>query len=203
MKKLAPDAIKKPGQLLVLSGPSGSGKSSLVERIRATACVPIELSVSATSRAPRSNEQNGVHYHFLTVEEFARRRDQGDFLECAEVHGNWYGTLRTTVEAGLAHGRWMLLEIDVQGYRAVKKFMPTAHGFFLRAPSLEHYEKRLRDRGTETESSIQRRLADAREQLNCALEYDFQIVNESLEQAARTFGLLLAGLAAQGVCHHA
>jgi guanylate kinase len=184
--------------LLVLSGPSGSGKSSLIARALEVSQAPVELSISATSRPPRPNERDGVHYRFLSRDEFERRRAAGEFLESAEVHGNLYGTPRAPVDAARQGGRIVVLEIDVHGARQVRIACPEARSCFLRAPSLEHYEARLRGRGTETAEAIARRLADAREQLHAAAEYDFQIVNENLDQAVRTFVCLLDGLARQG-----
>ena len=191
-----PNAPAAPrGLLLGLSGPSGSGKSSLVQGLLADRSFPIEMSVSVTSRAPRPQEVEGVHYRFVDQEHFESARTRGEFLESANVHGNWYGTPRLPVEAALAASRWVLLEIDVKGFRQIKAAMPEAQSFFLRAPSLENYEERLRARGTESEEAIRRRIDDARDQLKHAAEYDFQIVNETLEQALRTFRTLLRGLA--------
>lgn len=185
------------GLLLVVSGPSGSGKSTLVQRLMRQAEFPLTFSISATSRGPRVGETNGVEYQFLDRESFEKLRREGHFLEHAEVHGNFYGTPREPVEAHLAAGRWVLLEIDVLGHAQVKRAMPEAISFFIRTPSIEEYEARLRGRGTETEEAIRVRVADVREQLLAATTYDFQIVNESVEQAERTLRTLLVGLAAQ------
>src|SRR5687767_7450301 len=108
---------KTEGKLAIISGPSGAGKSTVVKQLLATCPLPLELSVSATTRDPRPGEQAGIDYHFLTREEFARRRAAGEFLECKEVfgRGDWYGTLHNVVTAGLAAGKWVILEIDVEG----------------------------------------------------------------------------------------
>lgn len=195
-------AARERGLLLIVSGPSGSGKSTLVRELLRDGEFPITFSISATSRPPRPGETDGVHYHFLAREEFERRVAQGAFLEHAVVHGNLYGTPRAPVEAALDQGRWVLLEIDVQGYRQVKAAMPEAIGFFVRAPAREGYEERLRGRGTESAESIARRLADADRELAHAAEYDFQIVNESVPQAVRALRVLLWGLESQkGLAH--
>ena len=185
------------GLLLVLSGPSGSGKTSVLRAALAASGLPIELSVSAATRAPRPGETDGVEYRFLDRPHFDALRNAGGFLESAEVHGNLYGTPAAPVEAVRAAGRWAMLEIDVQGCRQVKAACPDAVGIFLRPPSLDELAARLRRRGTETEDRIARRLADARQELAAAPDYDHQIVNENLAQAVRTFRTLLRGIAAE------
>lgn len=187
------------GKLIVVSGPSGSGKSTLVRELLSAGDFPIEFSVSATSRTPRAGEIDGKHYRFLRRDQFLEMVGRGEFLEHAEVFGNLYGTPRRPVEKALAEGRWVLLEIDVQGHRQVKNAMPEAVSFFVRTPSLEGYEERLRSRGTETEEAIARRLADVRVELAAAPEYDYQIVNETVPQAVRTLRTLLRGLEVQDV----
>src|SRR4051812_16875347 len=114
------------GKVIVISGPSGSGKTTLVERLFQRGCGPLLHSVSATTRAPRPGERDGVNYHFLTLEEFTSRRERGDFLECHEVYarGHWYGTLRQEVTPGLEAGKWVVLEIDVQGMLSVLREYP-------------------------------------------------------------------------------
>lgn len=190
-------ALDRPGLLLVVSGPSGGGKSTLVRELVQGGEFPIDYSVSATSRAPRPGEVEGRDYFFLSRDSFAARAAAGEFLEHAEVHGNLYGTPKAAVRAGLANGRWILLEIDVAGQRQVKQVLPEAVSFFIRAPSLEDLEARLRRRRTEDEAAIARRLADARAELAAAATFDFQIVNETVPQAVRTFRTLLKGLVAE------
>lgn len=172
-------------QFVVLSGPSGSGKTTIVERLLAECPVPLIKSVSATTRPPRKHEVNGRDYYFLTPAEFAARRGRGEFLECAEVHGtgNWYGTLQSEIQRAHALGGWALLEIDVQGARQIMRRFPQALTIFLRTSSETEYEKRLRGRGTEAEEVIQRRLANARNELKQAPEYRFQVVNDDLGRA--------------------
>ena len=172
-------------QFVVLSGPSGSGKTTIVARLLERSTVKLVKSVSATTRKPRKNEIDGENYYFLTPEEFARRRERGEFLECAEVHGtgNWYGTLRSEVERARRLGGWALLEIDVQGALQIMRKYPQALTIFLKTSSETEYDKRLRGRGTDAEEIIQRRLANARKELEYAPEYRYQVVNDDLDQA--------------------
>ncbi len=172
------------GPLIILSGPSGSGKSTVIRRLLATTDLPLRLSVSATTRAPRAGEVDGVHYHFWTPERFEREVAAGAFLEWAEVHGRYYGTLLGEVEPYREQGQGVLLDIDVQGAAQVRKRYPGDHvSVFLRARSLDDYRQRLRQRGTEAEDAIARRLLAAERELACAGEYDYQVVNDVLEQA--------------------
>jgi guanylate kinase len=175
----------KDMQFVVLSGPSGSGKTTIVDRLLERSPVKLLKSVSATTRLPRKNEIDGRNYYFLTESEFDRRRQRGDFLECAEVHGtgNWYGTLKSEVERARRLGGWALLEIDVQGAQQIMQKHPRALTIFLRTSSEEEYEKRLRGRGTDAEQVIQRRLANARNELKYAPEYRYLVVNDDLDQA--------------------
>jgi guanylate kinase len=172
-------------QFVVISGPSGSGKTTIVARLLETSNVKLVKSVSATTRQPRKGEIDGENYYFLTPDEFARRREKGEFLECAEVHqsGNWYGTLRSEVERAQRLGGWALLEIDVQGALQITRKYSQALTLFLRTSSEAEYEKRLRGRGTDAEEIIQRRLANARKELEYAPEYCYQVVNDDLERA--------------------
>lgn len=175
------------GKLVILSGPSGAGKSTLVRRLLAECPLPLQLSVSATTRAPRRGEQDGIDYHFLTHEEFRRRREADEFLECKEVfgRGDWYGTLRQTVTAGRGAGQWVLLEIDVQGALAVLESTPDAITIFVDPGDATELERRLRARGTESEESIQRRLEVARQERQQAFRYQHLVVNQHIDQAVR------------------
>lgn len=143
------------------------------------------MSVSATTRRPRPGEIDGEDYIFLSDEEFQRRRAAGEFLESFEVFGRgyWYGTFKSTVTASLRRGQWVVLEIDVQGQQKVLEEFPQATTFFVRPRSLEDLEHRLRERGTENEETIQRRLEVARHEWQFAQQYTYQIINDSLERA--------------------
>jgi guanylate kinase len=176
-----------PGRLLIISGPSGAGKSTVVDRLRHECPVPLIPSVSATTRAPRPGEKDGVDYHFLSLEEFHQRRESGDFLECCEVfgRGHWYGTLKSEVAAGLAAGNWVILEIDVEGAMKVLQQSPEAITLFIHPGSMEELERRLRGRGTETEDAIQRRLEIARHELTFAPRYCHIVENRTVPQAVR------------------
>lgn len=175
------------GRLIIVSGPSGVGKGTVVRGVMECSALPLVISVSATTRPPRPGEVDGIHYHFLTQEEFQKTREEGDFLECFEVFGNgtMYGTLRSEVEQGLQRGEWVILEIDVQGALQVMEQYPEALSFFIRLDSLEALEKRLRGRATEDEQSIAERMQRARHELEYADRYRFQVVNEKLEDAVR------------------
>lgn len=176
--------MARRARLFVVSGPSGVGKGTLVERVREL--VPtLGLTVSATTRAPRAGEVDGVSYHFLSDEEFDRAAERGEFLEWAWVHGHRYGTPTSEVERVLATGRSVILEIDVQGGLNVRRLRPDAVLVFIEPPSAEELERRLRGRGTEDEDDLRRRLADAEEEMRRGESYDVRITNDSLEDAAR------------------
>lgn len=173
------------GPLIILSGPSGSGKSTIVSRLLAMPELRLRQSVSATTRPRRDGEIDGKHYFFLTPEMFGARRDAGEFLECAEVHGQCYGTPRNHIEELRQQGHAVILVIDVQGAAQVRQVCPDAVSIFLRTTSLETLEKRLRERGTEDESSIQTRLTNARAELARAGEYTHQVLNDDLDRAVQ------------------
>jgi guanylate kinase len=172
------------GRLIVLAGPSGVGKGSIVARLLA-ALPDLELSISATTRQPRAREDEGRHYHFVERQTFDEMIEGGGFLEWADIFGERYGTPREPVARALAEGRDVLVEIDVQGARQVKAAEPEAFMVFITPPSLEELERRLRTRGSETEQQIGRRLAKAREELAAEPEFDVTVVNDDLETAAR------------------
>jgi guanylate kinase len=172
------------GRVIVISGPSGAGKTTLLKELLSR-CDRLIPSVSATTRNPRPGEVDGRDYHFLTREEFERRREAGEFLECAEVFGggDWYGTLKSEVATRLTAGKWVVLEIDVEGTRAIVEQYPDAVTIFVRPDSLDELERRLRSRGTETESAIERRLATARRELTFADMYRYQVTNQTVARA--------------------
>jgi guanylate kinase len=175
------------GRLVVVSGPSGAGKTSVLHRVFAQCSVPLVRSVSATTRPPRIGEIDGTDYHFLSPEEFKLRQQRGDFLESFEVFGkgHWYGTLKSEVSTGLTAGKWVVLEIDVQGAQAVMREFPDAVTIFLRPSSRDELERRLRGRGTETEEAIRQRLARADRELAAAGCYRYQVINDQLDHAVR------------------
>ncbi len=182
-----------PGNLIIISGPSGSGKSTVVQRLMVDSALPLALSVSATTRPPRPGEENGRDYIFLTDEEFQAKRQAGEFLECKEVFGRgyWYGTLRNVVSAGLSKGKWVLLEIDVQGALAVLQGYPQAITIFVHPGSMAELEKRLRNRGTETQDSIQRRLDVAAEELALRHHYTHEVINDEIDTTVQQLCKLL------------
>jgi len=172
-----------PGPLIIVSGPSATGKSTLIERLLAEKGWPLRLSVSVTTRAARPSERDGVHYHFWTRDRFEHEIRADGFLEWAEVHGNFYGTLQHEVAPYRSRGMGVLLDIDVKGWEQVKAKCPEVVSVFIRTSSLQVLEQRLRSRGTETEEEIQRRLRGAAAELARAPEYDHQIINDNLDPA--------------------
>jgi len=175
----------QPGKLVVISGPSGVGKSTVVAEVLQRFAGRLRPSVSATTRDPRPGERDGVDYHFLSDAEFESRRVEGKFLECVEVfsQGHWYGTLWSEVGPSLEAGFWVLLEIDVEGAREVQEKVSGAVTIFIQPRSLKELERRLRSRGTEQEEAIQRRLSVATRELELADQYETQVVNDTLAEA--------------------
>lgn len=171
----------KKGNLFVVSGPSGAGKSTVCKLVRKM--LGINLAVSATTRQPRTGERDGVEYHFLSKEDFEKKIQENEFLEYANVHGNYYGTLKEEVENRLQRGENVILEIDVQGGIQVRKIYPDVHLIFFKTPTAEDLERRLRGRGTEAEEVVQLRLKNSLKELEYENFYDEVIVNERVEQA--------------------
>ena len=168
--------------LFVVAAPSGAGKSTLVNALIERE-PEIALSVSHTTRQPRPGEADGEHYHFIGREEFEQEVADGVFLEHAEVHGNLYGTSRRTVEGLLRRGRDVLLEIDWQGARQIRKAMPGCVGVFILPPSRAELERRLRGRGSDSPEAIERRLRNSRGEIEHAHEFDYIIVNDRFATA--------------------
>ena len=170
------------GTLFIVAAPSGAGKSSIVN-----ACLArdsgICLSISFTSRAARPGERHAQHYHFISADEFKAMIRAGDFFEYAQVHGDWKGTARQSVEPQLAAGQDVLLEIDWQGAQQVKAQVPDAVSVFILPPSRAALEERMRKRGQDSEETIAKRLANAREEMSHHAEFDYLIVNEVFETA--------------------
>lgn len=170
------------GNLYVVAAPSGAGKTTLV-RLLLERQGDVGLSISYTTRAPRPGEVDGREYHFTDIASFKGMIDRGDFVEWAEVHGNFYGTSKTWIAQQMAAGRDVLLEIDWQGARQVRAIFPEAIGIFVLPPSAEELERRLTGRGTDSAEVIARRLAAARAEMSHVGEFDYVIINDKLEQA--------------------
>jgi guanylate kinase len=177
-----PRSNRRVGFLLVVSGPSGVGKGTLVERLLAARpeCI---LSISNTTRARRPHETDSVQYHFVAKEEFERRRSANQFLEWAEVHGHLYGTPRAFVEEHLRQGRVVVLEVDVQGGASVRRAQAGAVSVFIWPPSIDTLRERLDLRGTDSAEVIERRLANAGTELAQWKEYDYLVWNDDLDTA--------------------
>lgn len=180
-------------RIVILSGPSGTGKTTVLRKLVESSPAPIVKAITATTRPPRPNEADGRDYYFLRPEEFARQREEGRFLETAEVFGTgtWYGTPRSEVERAQRKGAWSLLEIDVRGALEIKRQFPHAVMIFLRAASDEDYESRLRQRATESEEAIRCRLDRMREELRFADRYDYQVINDDVERAVAEIEAIL------------
>ncbi|MEL6454743.1 MAG: guanylate kinase [Cyanobacteria bacterium J06623_5] len=170
------------GQLIVLSGPSGVGKGSLLKRLLKQH-PELQLSISATTRQPRAGEVQGQHYYFVSREKFQAMANNHELLEWAEFAGNCYGTPKEPIEQAIAQGRRMILEIELVGARQVRTSFPEAMQIFVAPPNIQSLEDRIRTRGQESESAIARRLERAKVELAAASEFDVRIVNDSFEQA--------------------
>ena len=172
------------GFLLVLSGPSGAGKGTLVDALveQRSDCV---FSISATTRPKRTVEQDGVQYEFVTREEFERRRSAGLFLEWAQVHDHLYATPTKFVDEGVAAGRVVVLDVDVQGGASVRRARPDAVSVFVYPPSVDALRRRLLKRNTESSEAVERRLGNAPGELAQYREYDYLVINDDLESAVR------------------
>jgi guanylate kinase len=186
--------FRRQGILFVVSAPSGTGKSTLCANLRATP--DFIYSVSCTTRPPRPGEEDGVDYHFLTREKFQQMIDAGEMLEYAQVHGNYYGTLKSTVKEALTQGTDVLLDIDVQGAAAIRKtgdplVLGSLVDVFIMPPTIDELEKRLRKRGTETDEQVRSRLATARTEMKLWRLYKYTILSGSMEEDLQKFRAIM------------
>lgn len=170
------------GQLIVFTGPSGVGKGTLLHRLLEHH-PDIQLSISATTRQPRPGEVHGKHYYFVPRAEFETMVQQGQLLEWAEFAGNYYGTPRQPLDALMAEGHVVILEIELEGARQVRHSLPTARQIFVLPPSVAELEVRIRERGQDSEAAIAKRLARAQVEITAADEFDIQIINDDLDRA--------------------
>lgn len=170
------------GKLIVIVAPSGTGKSSLIKRLK-NDFPEIEESVSCTTRPIRPGEQDGESYNFLSVEEFEKKISLNEFLEYAKVHSNYYGTRKSVVDQGLKEGKILLFDLDVQGCDSMKKAYPEAKIIFIEPPSIEVLEERLRGRGTERPEVIEERLQNAKNELQRKDDFDFLVMNDDFDKA--------------------
>lgn len=175
------------GKIIILSAPSGTGKSTIISRLMEQPGLDLQFSISATSRQPRGEEQHGREYYFLTPEEFKKRVEAGEFVEWEEVYaGTCYGTLRSEIERVIHHGHNIIMDIDVKGALNVKRqFGTEAISIFILPPDLDTLEKRLRGRNTDDEESIRKRLEKAEYEMTFAPQFDTRIVNDSLDHAVQ------------------
>jgi len=175
-------ARRMPGTLIIITAPSGAGKTTMVRGLLARD-TNVQLSVSYTTREPRPGESEGVDYNFVDFAGFRALRDRGEFLEWAEVHGNYYATSKVWLKQQMEAGRDILLEIDWQGAQQVRKAFPESVGVFVLPPSMEALESRLRGRGTDSDDVISRRLLGARGEMRHVSEFEHVILNNELQQA--------------------
>ncbi|MBT8587819.1 guanylate kinase [Polynucleobacter paneuropaeus] len=179
------------GSMLMIVAPSGAGKSSLVNALLQSE-PGLTISLSTTTRSPRPGEVDGKDYRFVTPELFKQERDQGQFLEWAEVHGHFYGTSKTWIEQQMQTGSDVILEIDWQGAQQIRKLIPVVQWIFIFPPSIEALEERLRKRGQDEEATIERRLAAAHIELQHAHEANFIVINDAFDQALADLRHILA-----------
>lgn len=175
--------MNKKGMLVIFSGPSGVGKDTVLQEVLKKSS-DISLSVSLTTRPMRGAEVNGEDYYFVTREYFERKLSENGFLEYAEYGGNLYGTPKAPVDEMLSAGKNVILEIEVQGAEKIRKLYPDSIGIFVLPPSMSSLERRLRGRGTDDEEGIQRRLNIAGEEIRRSVEYDYVVINDSIDEAA-------------------
>ncbi len=186
------------GKVFILSAPSGTGKTTLLKQVMAK-IEGLVFSVSHTTRGPRTGEVAGVDYHFIGHDEFLAKRDEGDFLESAEVHGNYYGTSKQAVLGQTEAGLDVILDIDVQGASIIKETANlNASYIFLSPPSLVELEKRLRGRAKDSDETIRVRLANAEKEMQAAQDYEYLIINDDLDIAAKVLAAVIMAERAKG-----
>ncbi len=181
--------MKNKGLLVVISGPAGTGKGTVVKELAKDE--NIRVSVSATTRAPRAGEVGGVHYHYLSREQFKDMIAEDGFLEYAEYCGNFYGSPKKQADEWKQEGKDVILEIEVQGCMQVKQNDPECISIFIMPPSVEELESRLRGRGTETEEVILKRLERAKEEMKLSKDYDYIVVNDTVEECVKDIAAVL------------
>jgi len=185
----------KDPKLFLVSAPSGTGKSSLINTVLASAHdsnFPLELSISYTTRSPRKGESNAGHYFFISDEDFLDKKNSNFFLEYAEVHGNWYGTSVDFVQSKLNSGVNLILEIDVQGFRQINDLSLNYESIFILPPSIRSLEERIKSRGDKDLEAINLRLKNAKDELSYANEYKHIIINDSFDEAAKELFNIIA-----------
>ncbi|MBA6231196.1 guanylate kinase [Colwellia sp. MB3u-28] len=176
--------VTTPGNLFILSAPSGAGKSSLIKALLSQESArPMQVSVSHTTRAPRPGENNGEHYHFISVDQFQKQIKQNEFYEYAEVFGNYYGTSASAIDKQLAQGIDVFLDIDWQGAKQVRIKQPSVTTIFISPPSKVELENRLKNRGQDSDATIKSRMAQAKAECSHYTEFDYIIVNNDFTQA--------------------
>lgn len=195
---------ENPGKLVIISGPSGVGKSTVVSKLIESCPLPLELSISATTRPIRDDDRPGENYIFLKDDEFKERVKNNEFLEYVEVFGigHWYGTLRQQVAKGLTAGKWIVLEIDVEGAAKVMKNHVDVVSIFIHPGSIQELERRLRGRRTNDEESITKRLAVAQDELDASSIYEHIVQNKTVDQTVNDICDILKKNAEQATANH-
>lgn len=186
----ATELTKPQGRLIVLTGPSGVGKGTLLKSLLQRH-PELKLSISATTRSPRAGEVDGINYYFITRQQFDLMVSEGEFIEWAEFANNCYGTPRRAVEEQLQAGEWVILEIELDGARQIRQSFPEAYRIFILPPSIEELESRIRGRGQDSDDAIDRRLQRAKAEIDAANEFDVQIINDEFNAALDRLELTL------------
>lgn len=190
MMRLSEVLTKREGIIYILSAPSGAGKTTLIKKLLAI-FPEIRLIVSYTTRGRRAGESSGRDYHFVTEQAFASIRSRGGFAEWAQVHGSFYGTPRLPLEQSIRRGRDVLLDIDVQGAKKIKKQYPRAVSIFILPPSWRELARRLALRGTDRQASIRRRLDNARREIRQLMRYNYIVINREVQEALKSLGAIV------------